>query len=280
MQARIKAITAKVGFNSWFLDAYASGMVFDSYRPERPMTQAQNASGSIESARWLSEVLKLPAGSEGGNGTTAQGILFAHGMQTPVFGWSDEDMRTNNASPFYLGGWHPNSQPPVLFRAVPVKGQYRAVYFNPATRLPLYQAVFHGSVITTHHWVFDSLRFRNVRAESELAQLLYDVPPLYHLSADTLKMRIPIMQRQDGFFGPLHRKLATEALIGLRWLSADRLLQETVFSDGTRLVANFSSGNREADGRAFPARSIMALAPDGTSNTYAVSVDEGATVLE
>ncbi|WP_219824884.1 glycoside hydrolase, partial [Pseudomonas faucium] len=74
---------------AWFLDAYATSMLFDSYRAGAPMTQAQNAAGNIDAVRWLNTVLKLPTGSEDGNAVTAQGILFAHGMQTPVLGWGD-----------------------------------------------------------------------------------------------------------------------------------------------------------------------------------------------
>ena len=272
LEARIKAVQAKAGFNSWFLDAYATGMLFDSYRPNATMTQAQNAEGNIDASRWLNETLKLPTGSEDGNATTSLGVLFAHGMQTPVIGWGDPDMSKNPKSPYYLGRWFPNDQPQVFFKSVPLKEPYRTVHFAPQTRLPLYQAVFHGSVITTHHWLFDSLKLSNVRAENELAQLLYNVPPLYHLSADTVKQRLPVMVRQDAFFRPLHERLATEAMTDFRWLSEDRLLQQTTFADGTRLVVNFDSGVREVEGKRLAGQSIMALDVKGGVVTYQVSL--------
>ncbi|MET3131949.1 hypothetical protein AAKU55_002217 [Oxalobacteraceae bacterium GrIS 1.11] len=273
LQARVRAIAAKAGFNSWFLDAYASGMVFDSYRAGAPLTQAQNAAGGAESARWVSESLKLPTGSEDGNGPAAQGILFAHGMQTPVIGWGDKDMQRDKSSPYYLGGWFPAAQPTVFFNKVPLKDALRAIYFNPATRLPLYQAVFHGSVISSHHWLFDSLKFSNVHADNELAQLLYNVAPLYHLSADTLDARLPLIKKQDAFFRPLHQRLATEALTGFAWLSTDRLLQEVRYGDGTRLIANFGDKDQQLDGRRLPRHSITALGGDGSSSNYVVAPD-------
>lgn len=272
LQARVKAVAAKAGFNSWFLDAYASGMVFDSYRAEAPLTQAQSAAGGIESSRWVSEALKLPAGSEDGNGPTAQGILFAHGMQTPLLGWGDKDMQKDKNSPYFLGTWFPSAQPSVFFKPVPLKESLRAIHFNPATRLPLYQAVFHGSVVSSHHWLSDSLKFSNVRGDSELAQLLYNVPPLYHLSADTLDQRIALIKRQDAFFRPLHQRLAGEALTGFSWLSADRLLQEARYGDGTRLIANFGDKDVQLDGRRLPRRSVTAVNADGSSSTYTVAV--------
>ncbi|MBD8272709.1 glycoside hydrolase [Pseudomonas fluorescens] len=255
LEARVKAVQAAAGFNAWFLDAYATSMLFDSYRDGAPMTQAQNAQGNIDASRWINTSLKLPAGSEDGNAITAQGILFAHGMQTPVIGWGDREMTRDPQSPYYVGNWYPPEQPAVFFKPVPLRTTLRTVHFDPTMRLPLYQAVFHGSVITTHHWLFDSLKLSNVRAENELTQLLYNVPPLYHLSASTLKERLPVIQRQDRFFRPLHERLGTQAMIDFRWLTVDKLLQQTTFADGTRLVANFSDAQKEG----YAGRSVTAL---------------------
>lgn len=266
LEARVKAVQAKAGFNAWFLDAYATSMVFDSYRDGAPMTQAQNAEGNIDASRWLNTVLKLPSGSEDGNAVTAQGILFAHGMQTPVIGWGDREMTQDKQSPYYVGNWYPPEQPTVFFKPVPLNEPFRSVYFDPTMRLPLYQAVFHGSVITTHHWLFDSLKLSNVRAENELTQLLYNVPPLYHLSAATLKQRIPLIQRQDRFFRPLHQRLATQAMTGFRWLTADKQVQETTFADGTRLVANFAAGDKEG----YAGKSVTALVEGEKPRVYQV----------
>ena len=267
LEARVRAVQAKAGFNAWFLDAYATGMLFDSYRDGASMTQAQNAAGNIDASRWLNSVLKVPAGSEDGNATTAQGILFAHGMQTPVIGWGDRQMTQDKQSPHYLGNWFPPEQPTTFFKPVPLKEPFRTLYFEPSMRLPLYQAVFHGSVITTHHWMFDNLKLSNVRVENELTQLLYNVPPLYHLSAATLKERLPLIQRQDRFFRPLHQRLATQEMTDFRWLTADKQLQQTTFTDGTRLVANFSAMEKEG----YAGRSVTALGEGEKPAVYQVA---------
>jgi hypothetical protein len=271
LEARIQAVRGLAGFNSWFLDAYATGMVFDSYRPGATLTQSQNATANEDAARWVAESEGLVVGSEDGNASTSQGILFAHGMQTPVIGWGDADMTSRAQSPWFVGNWFPPEKPAVFFKSVPIKERYRAVHFDPTTRLPLYQAVFHGSVITTHHWLFDSLKSSNVRVQTELAQLLYNVPPLYHLSKDTMHDRLKIIQKQDEFFRPLHERLATQAMIGFQWLTSDRLVQQTTFSDGTRLVANFDDKAREMGGRSFAAHSVTAIGSDGSALAYQAS---------
>jgi len=268
MQARVPAILSKVPFNSWFIDSYATGMVYDSYRPGASISQAQYAAGAEASMHWITDILKLPAGSEDGKATTNSGTVFAHGMQTPVIAWGDADMRENKASPYYLGQWYPPEQPGVFFKEVPLKDIYRTVYFDPAMRLPLFQAVFHGSVITTHHWEFDSLKLSNVRVENELTQLLYNVPPLYHLSASSLSRRLPIIKRQDAFFRPLHQHLATQKLVGFQWLTADRLVQKTSFEDGTVLIANFSTQVFQLEHLKIDEHSIEVLMPGKAPSAY------------
>jgi len=274
MEARVTAVQAAAGFNSWFLDAYATGMLFDSYRPGATMTEMQNAAANVSASQWVAEARALPSGSEDGNAVTAQGILFAHGMQTPVIGWGDPDLSQRKTSHWYLGSWYPPEQPDVFFKPVPIKEPYRTIHFNPTTRLPLYQTVFHGSVITTHHWLFDSLKLVNIRQENELAQLLYNVPPLYHLSSATLGERLPVMQRQDRFFRPLHERLGTQAMTAFSWLTLDRQVQQTTFADGTRLVANFDGGTREVGTTRYAGHSVTAVAPDGAVSVYHAT-DEG-----
>jgi hypothetical protein len=275
LQRRVAAVQSKAGFNSWFLDAYAAGMVFESHRPGAMKTYASNAHDYGVASHWITTQLGMPTGSEDGNATTAGGIAFAHGMQTPVIGWSDPDLgqsaRKNPRSPYFLGTYYPPEAPGIFFKTVPAKPIYRHIHFAPQTRLPLYQAVFHDSVITTHHWTLDNLKLANVRRENELAQLLYNVPPLFHLSADTLKRRLPSMRRMDTFFRPLHQRMATQALTGFRWLSDDRLLQETRFADGSFLRANFSGTERSIGDMHIGPFSIVAVDADGRVTDYRAS---------
>lgn len=240
MQKRIESILAIVPFNSWFLDAYATGMVFDSYSPGEEISQAEYAEGNEENMSWVTKRLKIPLGSEDGNSTTSKGLLFAHGMQTPVIGWGDNEMQKDKKSAYFVGRWYPNEKPEIFFKTVDLKEKFKEIYFDPTARLPLYQSVFHGSIITTHHWLYDSLKLKNVHINNELTQLLYNVPPLYHLSSDSLKSRIPKIVRQNVFFRAAHERLATKHIKTFKWLSKNKLIQEITYSDGTRLIANFS----------------------------------------
>lgn len=111
-----------------------------------------------------------------------------------------------------------------------------------------------------------SLKLGNVRREAELAQLLYNVPPLYHLSEGRLKERLPIIVRQQAFFQPLHERLGTQELTSFR--SDDRKLQEAVFADGTRLIGNISGDLREVEARTIGAYTIITLGDGRLIGSY------------
>ncbi len=114
------------------------------------------------------------------------------------------------------------------------------------------------------------MKLSNVHVENELTQLLYNVAPLYHLSAATLERRLPLIQRQDAFFRPLHERLATQAMTNFSWLTKDRKVQQTTFADSTRLVANFDARERQVQGRRLAAHSITAFSPEGDAVSYQV----------
>ncbi len=48
-------------------------------------------------------------------------------------------------------------------------------------------AVADDSVIATHHWSFASLKATDCAETVELLELLYQVPPLYHLNLSELQ---------------------------------------------------------------------------------------------
>lgn len=264
LEARVTALQQATGFNSWFLDAYGFGMAFDDYRQGQTMSQAQMAEGYADNMEWVGQALKLPVGSESGNATTRRGMVFAHGMQVPVMGWGDADLQKNPSSPYFLGRWYPARQPEVFFRRVPLKEPYRSLFYAPQYRLPLYQVVFHGSVITTNHWSYDNFKFSNADSDNLLAQMLYNVPPLYHLSADTLDARLPAMACVDRFFRPLHQRLGTQALQAWEPLLADRQLQRTRFADGSEIVVNFGADPQRVGQLDVAPRSVVARLADGT----------------
>jgi len=146
----------------------------------------------------------------------------------------------------------------VFVKQVPMKEQYQYFYYDPRFRLPLYEIVFHDSVVTTHQWANGSLKYSNMLDIVALTELLYMVPPLYHMNLDEFDRHRDIMKRHDDFFSPLHREFGFAQMTDFNWLCSDRMLQRVVFDDRVELIANFSKEYRRYQGVEIPGRSVLA----------------------
>jgi hypothetical protein len=187
---------------------------------------------------------------------------------TPVIGWGDTDL-SDKKSQYYLGAYYPPEEPRVFFKPVPLKEEYRYIYFEPRFRLPLFQTVFHDSVIATHHWSFASLKTQDQAKTVELLELLYQVPPLYHLNVPEFQRRKAQLKRHYAFFSPLHRETALLPMTGFQWLTPDGTVQRTTFGGSIELVANFGSGDFRYGGMTLGKESILVARRDsGKSQVY------------
>ncbi|MGF1763220.1 glycoside hydrolase [Aliivibrio kagoshimensis] len=234
---------AKYGrFNSLFIDVDATAMSREDYRDssnESDMLEAFN-----DRMEWISKQGQLVLGSEDGNSLTTRGISFAHGLESVGFGWVDKDMKSNAQSPYYLGRWYPDHKPDFFFKPAQVKEPYKSLFFSPQFRIPLYQTVFHDEVINSHHWHSDSLKFIDVKAYRDLTAMLYNTPPMVHLTRDEassdLTPRVQALKHYQDGFQPIHEQLWDKTLVDFIWLDQKGYVQQTTFDDGSKIVANFS----------------------------------------
>lgn len=261
VEARVNHVFDHVPFNSVFVDCDAFGQFFDDYSPDHPATKRQDMLERLDRLDWLNRQRGLVVGSEGGSGYASPVIHFAHGMFTPVIGWGDPDFK-DKQSPYYMGAYWPPGGPTTFTLQAPLKPKYKKFYYDPRYRLPLYQIVFHDSVIATHHWGNASIKFKDQVPTVALLEQLYNVPPLYHLNHAEFKKHKNHILAHYAFFSPLHRELALQPMTGFDWLTDDRLIQQTTFANGTQIIANFGEQASTIEGHDLPARSVIAIRPD------------------
>ena len=259
VEARVDGIVAQMptDFNSWFIDCDAYGELFDDYSASHPATQVDDMNARLTRMAWIRDTYNMVVGSEGGAAYAAATLHFAHGMMVPVIGWGDPDMK-EKTSPYYIGGYWPPEGPAIHIKQVPLKPNYLYHYFDPRFRLPLYQIVFHDSVVTTNHWGSGSLKFENAIETLALLELLYNVPPLYHLNMSEFSKHQAWIKRHYAFFSPLHRHIGGQAMTDFEWLSDDKQVQRTEFGDTVEIFANFGVGAFEYQDMVIPTRSVVA----------------------
>lgn len=261
-QSRIKAVSATAGLNSYFLDVDGTGLVFEDYTEGRVTDRRGVYEATKRRLAFASQGLGLVLGSETSTAAFAAKLDFSHGITTPVFDWMDPRMRRNPAPKYYIGNYWPIEAPDRFFEPTQAPPLMERVIYDPAFRLPLFQIALHDAVVTTHHWHFGSLKPKGQQSVNQLFELLYMVPPLYHLSHKTMARDMPEITSQVAAFAPLHKRLMTQAMTEFRFLSDNYLLQETRFADESVLIANF--GSKAAmlpDGYILAAVSVMARLP-------------------
>ena len=257
-------------FNTWFIDCDAYGELYDDYSPSHLATQLDDMNARLDRIAWIRDTHNMVVGSEGGAAYSASTLHFAHGMTVPVIGWGDPDMKSKT-SPYYVGGYWPPEGPAIHIKQVPLKPNYLYHYYDPRFRLPLYQIVFHDSVITTHHWGSGSLKFKNAIETLALLELLYNVPPLYHLNMAEFSKHKAWIKQHYAFFSPLHRQIGGQPMMDFEWLSKDKQVQRTEFGDAVEIFANFGTDAFEYKGVIIPGRSVVARRMDtGKTEGFAV----------
>ncbi|MXV82731.1 hypothetical protein F4X88_08050 [Candidatus Poribacteria bacterium] len=259
VEDRVNGIVAQMptDFNTWFIDCDAYGELFDDYSPSHPATQLDDMNARLARIAWIRDTHNMVVGSEGGAAYAAATLHFAHGMTTPVIGWGDPDMK-EKTSPHYIGGYWPPEGPAIHIKQVPLKPNYLRLYYDPRFRLPLYQIVFHDSVVTTNHWHSGSLKFENAIETLALLEVLYNVPPLYHLNMAEFTKHKAWIQRHYAFFSPLHRQIGGQTMTEFEWLSDNKQVQRTEFGDTVELFANFGTNPFEYEGIVIPGKSVLA----------------------
>jgi hypothetical protein len=238
VERRVASLMKIFPANSWFVDCDGFGEFFDDYSTNHPATQASDLAERSSRCAWIRDTYGAVIGTEGCSAGMAGTVHFAHGVLTPVIGWGDPDLTTRD-SKYWLGAYYPPGEPTVFFKPVPLKEKYHKLFYDPAVRLPLFQTVFHDSVVATHHWSNPSRKFPEVAGTVELLELLYNVPPLYQLNRAVFAQQRADIKRHYDFFSPLHRELALLPLSDFRWLTADKLVQTTRFGDLAEITSNF-----------------------------------------
>ncbi|MEK7767069.1 MAG: glycoside hydrolase, partial [bacterium] len=266
LEKRVRAKIGGVPYTSWFMDCDAYGQFFDDFSPDHPATQAQDCAARVARMQWIASTFGVPVGSEGGSAQAIVAAHFGHGVLTPALGgWQDKDFDDAH-SKWYLGGWWPPEEPTVFFKKTSLKSNFRRASYDPRWRIPLYEAAFHDCYVATHHWGTPSLKFKGLEAVTALLEQLYNVPPLYHFTRKSFARDKAGILAHYKFFSPLHRRLALVPLTEFRWLTPDRLVQRTVFADGTELTANFGDQRWRGEGLDVPAGSIVSRQDAATSS--------------
>lgn len=104
--------------------------------------------------------------------------------------------------------------------------------------------------------------------------MLYNTPAMIHLnreeSNNTSKQRVKTLQHYQTGFLPIHSVLWNTSLIDFSWLDSSGKVQQTTYSDGSIIIANFSNEDHSLSaGMMIPSQSILAILSNNTKIKWA-----------
>jgi hypothetical protein len=229
VQERVIGITMSTPYSTWFIDCDATGECFDDCSPSHKANKFDDSDIRRHRLDWLEKQKGLVIGSEGGSVIFSDVIHYGHGVNTPYIGHLDPGF-FDRQSPYFLGRHWPPHEPEMYFKSSPVPPSLISPYFDPTVRIPLYQAALGDQVVTTHHWNFDPLKFSDLPHTRELIEILYMIPPMYHLNRNAWENRKDKILKHLAFWSPIHRKLAPAPPTKFEHLSEGRLVQRTTYT--------------------------------------------------
>ena len=236
--SRMGKLERELGINYFFTDCTTTGgSIHECYHPKHPSARSDGAAQLNDALQALSD-LGLVVGSERGKWWATPTTHVFEGIETLI----------EYGGQYYGKGDATHWVGPYLEDKPGFRELCLGYDFNPARRLPLFQLVYHDSVYCTRRWNQDPGRDAALWDRHDLMNILYGTPPLIfmHPKAGNVigtpgwdKVKDRYLQTYRNVCG-WHEKVGFDEMTGHRFLSEDRLIQETQFSSGWAAVVNFS----------------------------------------
>jgi hypothetical protein len=228
-----------LGASAYFLDSDAFGELYEDFDVAHPMTLERDRQNRMERMRAVVDA-GFVLGSESAVAWSTPVVFFSHGNETIATETFWKLLRDKTR----MGGWSPPKRPALFFEPIALSDEEKRELFDPTVRVPLFQAVFHDSIVTTDRWEMGIMKAPDVATTQTLFALLYGVPTMWNLDRTALRRHRALISGLARFFTPLHRRIATLPLDAFEYLSTDRLVQRARFGDAVEVTANFARVER------------------------------------
>lgn len=245
--------------DSVFLDVTLAAGPIECLSPEHPMTRREDAAARLAIHKFMANDLKMVVGSEWGAGYGVAHTEFMHGLVTMSNFWGRETFDRN--SPYYTGSWRNTVRPDIMLNDAKASPTYWKYGLGPEYRIPLYELVFHDCTVASWRWDDNSHKQTEAWARKDLFTALYAVAPQWNLDRSVWEKYHARFVSSYQAIAPVLRAVGYDEMTDHRFLNADRTLQETGFSSGNKVIANFAAKPQTAAGREIPAGGFILLSP-------------------
>ncbi|MDD4539456.1 MAG: glycoside hydrolase, partial [Lentisphaeria bacterium] len=228
---------AKMPYNTRFIDVTTAESLYECYDPEHPLDRTAKRRCGEDLLAYVSETLNLVSGGEHGRWWGVKSLHYLEGMMSGgYYSWPAGHLLRPKTKDHNL---REPEKPTDRFAL------YEKYGIGHETRLPLWELVFHDCISSTWYWgdatdyLLDAAP--EVTAKKDAFNILYGSMPLYWVNHHGLWQRDRRAFLRSYFHvSKMHETVGMAEMLNHEFLSADRALQRTTFSDGTIAVVNFA----------------------------------------
>lgn len=214
------------------------GATFECYDPNHPKTRTDWVNDCVGIYRWLAEDLKLITGAELGKFFQVPFTEVFHGVGSWFWPWPDVSFPTGIGTD--TNAWK----------------TYDEWAMNPAARVPLWQLVFHDCTVGSWYpWDGNDVCHRfdtHYQDLKDCLNVLYGTPAVFLVTGNSSSgsgsqfFNTAFGQRQRWLQSYRNtckslEFLAEKEMTSHSFLTADRAVQQTLWSDGAKVIVNFGT---------------------------------------
>jgi hypothetical protein len=214
---------AAIGYDSRLIDVQAGTILAECYHPLHPQSRSTAQRYINAQLDFLADI-GLTVGVEVGSESASRSFHFAEGLLSPACYRGEDAGRRMNT----------------LYYGEDIPPRVKQYMLNPRYRVPLWNLVYHDCSVGTWYWGDSSNGCPELMPVRDLFNALYGLPPLYSINMsqwDLLKKDIA-----RSYHRATHSagKTALSRMCSFEWLSPDGMIQQSRFTNGVSVIANFS----------------------------------------
>jgi len=203
-----------------FIDTTCAAPVYECYNPKHPATRAQELEGKYSMLEYISGDLGLVLGTETGIDWSVPVVHYYEGMLS-------------------IGRYRLPDAGRNMIQYKPPTERFMKFQIGPYYRLPLWELVYHDSVVAHWYWGDYNNKAPEVWDQRDLWNALYGTVPMWMFNGETLDASFDRFMQSYRNTCPFAERVARDEMLSHEWLTDDHAVQQTTWSSGVRMVVNF-----------------------------------------
>ena len=206
-----------------FIDTTTASPWRECYAPAHPMTRRESREFKMQLLDVVSREFKQVCGAETGHDAAVPYLHYFEGMLS-------------------LGPYRVNDAGRNMMQKLDeIPEQVAKFQMGAEYRLPLWELVYHDCVVAQWYWGDYNNKLPKLWDKRDLFNALYGTPPMFMFNRHEWERDHARFVQSYRATSPVARTTFYSEMTDHRFLSTDRLVQQTHFANGTTVTVNFGS---------------------------------------